>query len=337
MPIILNSSYKSPSYLFNSHLQTIVPSLLRKVKHVNYFRERIETDDNDFIDLDWLFSESKKLAIISHGLEGDSNRPYVKGLAKALKESGYDVLAWNFRGCSGEINKQLRFYHSGATEDLDHVINYALIKNNYKEIVLTGFSLGGNLTLKYLGERSNELNEVIKKAAVFSVPLNLHSSCNKISMPQNFLYSKRFLMRLKKKIQEKSMLLPEQIDIEGFKSIKTLKDFDDIYTAPLHGFKDAVSYYEACSSINFIKNIRIPTLIVNAKNDPFLSEDCFPEKEVAHHPFVFLESPDEGGHCGFFSNNKSGYYWSEIRAIEFLGTDFLSKNHRVQSNTISNI
>jgi predicted alpha/beta-fold hydrolase len=288
------------------------------VNDVIYTRERIETLDNDFLDLDWVLNDSDKLVVISHGLEGDSNRPYVKGLAKAFKNAGYEILAWNFRGCSGEVNKQLRFYHSGATEDLEHVINHAMNKKAYKEIILTGFSLGGNLTLKYLGERGNEIPVEIKKSVVFSVPLNLHSSCMEISKRENYIYSKRFLKRLKKKIQDKSMLIPKELSIAGFNKVKNLKDFDDKYTAPLHGFKDAVSYYKACSSLHFLDGITIPTLIVNAKNDPFLSKDCFPEEKLASHPNVYLEAPEEGGHCGFYTRNPKGLYWSEMRALEFI-------------------
>lgn len=322
MPVITQSSYKPPSYLFNGHLQTIYPAIFRKVKGINYEREKIKTTDEDFLNLDWLVTGSEKLAIISHGLEGDSQRPYVKGLAKALNKEGYDVLAWNFRGCGGEMNHTLRFYHSGATEDLDYIISHALAQKKYEEIIITGFSLGGNLTLKYLGERGATLHHKIKRSVVFSVPLNLYTSCLQISKPENFLYSSRFLKRLKQKVRSKSILLPDLINTNDFKNIKNLKDFDDFYTAPLHGFKDALAYYESCSAINFLKNISIPTLIVNAKNDPFLSPDCYPESLLKDHPFVYFEAPDEGGHCGFALKDSNGMYWSELRTLEFLNNGY---------------
>ena len=145
-------NYKRPSLLFSRHLETIYPALFRNVD-LNYQRERIATPDDDFLDLDWLKQGSKKLIIISHGLEGNSSRAYMKGMAKASSEKGFDVIAWNFRGCSDEMNKQLRFYHSGATDDLECVVAHAQ-RNGYTEIYLIGFSLGGNLTLKYLGERN---------------------------------------------------------------------------------------------------------------------------------------------------------------------------------------
>jgi predicted alpha/beta-fold hydrolase len=318
MPVIQKSTYKPPFYLFNGHFQTIFPAIFRKVKGIKYDREKIETKDKDFLDLDWSIVGSKKLAIISHGLEGDSHRPYVKGLAKALNKNGYDVMAWNFRGCGGEMNRTLKFYHSGATEDLDHIVLHALKNRKYEEITLTGFSLGGNLTLKYLGECGSNLHPEIKKSVVFSVPLNLYTSCLQISKPANFIYSSRFLKKLKKKVRSKSLLLPDLINTKDFKKIKNLKDFDDHYTAPLHGFKDALAYYESCSAINFLNSITIPTLIVNAKNDPFLSNDCYPDSLLIDHPCVYFEAPEQGGHCGFAQKNSQGYYWSELRALKFL-------------------
>jgi uncharacterized protein len=224
------------------------------------------------------------------------------------------VLAWNYRGCSEEMNRQLRFYHSGATDDLGLVINHAAQLNRYDEIYLIGFSLGGNMTLKYLGEE--KVCPLIKKAIVFSVPLHLESSCRKISRPSNRIYANRFLRSLKNKIRIKSRLM-SGLDTKPLEGIKTIMQFDDIYTAPLHGFKDAITYYTACSSINFIQKIEIPTLIVNTMNDPFLPEECIPVSLLKGHGFVKLETPARGGHVGFASFSKDGLYWSENRALQF--------------------
>lgn len=307
-------NYKPPFFLFNAHLETIFPSQFRKVKLPPYQRERIDTPDRDFIDLDWLKRGSKKLVIISHGLEGDSTRPYVKGMAKALSENGYDVLAWNYRGCSGEMNKALRFYHSGATDDLATVADHAA--PHYTEINLVGFSLGGNLTLKYLGEERTK-PERLKKAVVFSVPLDLHTSCIKISEPANWVYSRRFLRSLRKKVLEKSKIMHE-LDASGLKKVRTLYAFDDLFTGPIHGFKSALDYYTQSSSIRVVNNIQTPTLIVNAKNDPFLSSECYPNNLLKNHPQVTFESPERGGHVGFAQFTKNGLYWSEERVLEFL-------------------
>ncbi len=318
MPLIEKSEYQSPFYLFNSHLQTIVPSLLRKVKGVRYRRERISTPDGDFLDLDWSRQGFANLAIISHGLEGDSQRPYVKGMVKALNAHKWDVLAWNFRGCSGEMNRNLRFYHSGATDDLEHVIRYALACDCYETVALIGFSLGGNLTLKYLGEQSTNLPAAIRRSVVFSVPLCLSTSSDALSQRGNYIYERRFLNNLRKKIAAKSALMPDKLSLDLYKQVKRIKDFDDVYTAPLHGFKDAASYYQQCSSKEFLAHITIPTLIVNAKNDPFLSPECYPAAQVEELPHVFLEIPDEGGHCGFASYKLNGMTWSEGRTLRFL-------------------
>jgi predicted alpha/beta-fold hydrolase len=302
--------YTRPYFLFNNHIETIFPSVFRKVKLPSYKRERIVTPDDDFLDLDWLTQNSNKLVIISHGLEGNSSRPYIKGMAKVFYDKKYDVLAWNYRGCGDEMNKTLRFYHSGATDDLDIVVKHAGRK--YDFVFLVGFSLGGNITLKYLGEKGTE--SPVKGAAVFSVPLNLRSSCEKISMPGNFIYSRRFLKSLKKKVVDKSKLMKE-IDVMGIERITNLKDFDDRYTAPLHGFKDAIHYYESCSSLYFLKDIRVPTLVVNAKNDPFLSEDCYPEN--VDNKFIEFDYSQHGGHVGFAAFGQNGLYWSELRALRF--------------------
>ncbi|MDX1628013.1 MAG: alpha/beta fold hydrolase [Fulvivirga sp.] len=308
-------NYKRPKILFSGHLETIYPALFRKVKDITYKRERIHTPDGDFLDLDWVKNGSKSLVIISHGLEGSSDRAYMKGMARIMANHQYDVLAWNYRGCSEEMNKQLRFYHSGATDDLDLVVAHAKDKG-YDEINLVGFSLGGNLTLKYLGEKKRP---EIHRAITFSVPLDLHSSCDQISKPGNVLYSNRFLRNLKKKVRQKAQQMPE-LKTNDLHKIKTLIDFDDQYTAPIHGFKNAVHYYESCSAIGFLENIKIPTLIVNAANDPFLSDECYPRELLKDHRYVKLEVPRHGGHVGFASFSGDNTFWSEKRALHFIDT-----------------
>ena len=238
-------------------------------------------------------------------------------MARAFSSNGYDALAWNFRGCSDDVNLQLRFYHSGATEDLACVVQHA-IKKGYREIYLVGFSLGGNVTLKFLGEQKPYAE--IMKAVVFSTPLDLHTSCVKISKPANVVYSNRFLKSLKEKIIRKSLVRPE-LDIHGIEKIDNLLRFDDRYTAPLHGFKNALDYYTQCSSIHFLNTIEIPTLIVNAQNDPFLSDLCYPVKQLQGHSFVIFENPRYGGHVGFAQFNKNGLYWSEERAVSFFKSE----------------
>lgn len=335
--------YYPPFFQPTPHFQTIIPSVFRKVYGVNYQRERINTPDNDFLDLDWSLaanpqiktnqipplgvrgpnhvptSDVKGLVILSHGLEGETQRQYIKGMAKIFTENGYDVLAWNFRGCGDEMNKTPIFYHSGATYDLDLVVNHA-IKKGYTNINLIGFSLGGNLTLKYLGEKLPFPE--IKKAVVFSVPMDLAGSSTQISKPSNWIYEKRFLKSLEAKIQLKSKIFPDSIKTSFLGKIKTLQQFDDEYTSKLHGFINAKDYYAKNSSIIFVENITVPTLIVNAQNDPFLSKECYPIDKLSNHPFVKLEIPSNGGHCGFWQKGYTNFLWSEIRALDYIRNSY---------------
>lgn len=321
MPL-LRTSNDSPFWLPDGHFQSIYPSVFRKVANVSYVRERIVTPDNDFLDLDWSFTQKnteKKapLVILSHGLEGNSTRQYILGMVRMFVSEGYDCLAWNFRSCSGEMNLQPRFYHSGATEDLDLVVQTAM-KKGYETIYLTGFSLGGNLTLKYLGESGKNLPSLIRKAAVFSVPMDLKACSIAIEKPQNWIYLKRFLNSLKPKITSKGSLFPEHIDARKLAGIKTFYEFDDTYTAGLHGFDNADHYYAKCSSCFFVDTIAVPTLIVNAVNDPIVPPSSLPEKLINSLPNVWLELTERGGHCGFRPQRlKSGPYWSESRALSF--------------------
>jgi predicted alpha/beta-fold hydrolase len=318
MPLIEHSSYKAPFLLNNGHLQTILPAFLRKSGGRLYQRERINTTDDDFLDLDWARIGSGKIAIISHGLEGNSHRHYVIAMAAMLNQNGWDALAWNYRGCSGEINRQLRMYHNGSIDDLECVVNHVLKKGMHHAIALIGFSLGGNLTLVYLGSRGNDLDRKIGKSVVFSVPCDLRASAQLLATWKNKIYMEQFLVSLHSKIKAKMKIMPEVITDSHYYRIRNFKDFDDRYTAPIHGFKDAEDYWARCSSGQFIPEITIPTLIVNALNDPFLAEGCYPVLQASRSRYVYLETPASGGHVGFIRCARDGSYWSEMRAIEFL-------------------
>jgi predicted alpha/beta-fold hydrolase len=315
MPLIA-SQYKGLRFLKNGHIQTILPNLFRKISFLRPKKEEIDTPDNDFLELDWYRQGSKNLIILSHGLEGNSERTYMLGMAKVFYESGYDALAWNFRSCGSKVNKQLRFYHSGVSDDLDTVIAHVLEKHKqYDSIVLVGFSMGGNITLKYLGEKASDVSKKIKCAAVFSVPLDIASSSNRMSNFENKLYMARFIRKLKQKVIAKAPYFPQQLTYDNYHTIKQFKHFDDRYTAPIHGFKNAEDYWEKASSLPLLKSIAIPTLIVNAANDSFLGPECFPIDIAKNSAFVHLEIPESGGHVGFFQFQNP--YWSEIRALEF--------------------
>jgi len=312
------SDYHAPLGFRNGHRQSIFPTIFRKVHGVDYRRERIDTPDNDFLDLDWMAEKSDRLVIVSHGLEGNTTRTYIKGMVKAVTAAGFAALAWNFRGCGGSINRQPRLYHSGSYQDLAAVIEHIFRNYNYREINLVGFSMGGNISLIYSGRKGNAIDPRIKKCVVFSVPCDLKASSKAIGKPENRIYMKRFLRLLHAKIKAKKPDFPDLFSDQDYATIKNFYDFDNRYTAPLHGFTDADDYWRQCSSKQFIKGIRIPTLLVSALDDPFLARECFPFAEASANPQVTLETPQHGGHVGFVTFNRKNLYWSEARAVAFL-------------------
>ena len=316
MPII-QSTYKPPFWAKKSFVSTVFSGLARTVSGVLQTRERIELDDGDFIDVDWSYAEnpSDKVSILLHGLEGDAQRPYITGTAKLFNENGIDACAVNFRGCSGEPNRLYRSYHSGATEDLEAVINHVLEQEKYSEIYIKGISLGANMALKYAGERE-QLPKVLKGIVAVSSPCYLKGSCDALMSLKNRHYAIRFLGHLRDKIKPKLEQFPQDISIRDFNAIKTLVDFDEVYTSKAHGFKNALDYYEQSSSLQYLPSIAIPTLIINSLNDSFLSAECYPVKEAKQNPNLYLEMPKYGGHVGFI--DKKNVYYNERRALGFL-------------------
>ena len=320
MPIVSGSSYRAPLWLPGGHLQTIVPALCRRAGRVTTERERLELEDGDFLDLEWHREGRGKLAILSHGLEGNAGASYVQCMARSLIQGGWDVLAWNYRGCSSEMNRLPRFYHSGASEDLSAVIEHALRRHPAGQIDLVGFSLGGNLTLKYLGENGGRVSSRLGRAVAFSVPCDLACSSRALDTIFNReVYMRRFIQTLADKVRRKSAVFPDEMDPNGLDAIRTFREFDDRFTAPLHGFRDAEDYWERSSSKQFIADIKRPSLLVNTKNDPFLGPGCYPEDEAVQSECFHLEMPGEGGHVGFPSGGHD--FWMGQRAVRFLRGD----------------
>ncbi|MFW6324862.1 MAG: YheT family hydrolase [Desulfovibrionales bacterium] len=318
MPVIEKSTYKPPSLLPGGHLQTVYPVLFRKTPAVPYARERIETPDGDFLDIDWSRTGSSRVAFLSHGLEGCSDKKYIRSMVRVLNKAGWDCAALNFRGCSGEINRTPRLYHSGTTDDLHTALTHVLLTGRYMEATLVGFSMGGNQTLKYLGEDDAKIPSQVSSAVVFSVPCDLEGAAVVMAAPSNRIYMHYFLMSLRQKILLKKKKFPDKFDVRGLQAIRTFKEFDDRFTAPLHGFKDAHDYWHTCSSLRFLSDVSRPTLVVNAGNDPFLSPSCYPIRHAENNPFLFAENPAAGGHVGFPLVGADTVYWSEKRALQFL-------------------
>jgi predicted alpha/beta-fold hydrolase len=317
MPIQTPNYSGPPFYLFNGHLETIIPSLFRKVEGVKYRREKIITPDDDFLNLDWSEIGSDRLLVISHGLEGDSMRHYIMGLVKLFNSKGIDTLVWNNRSCGGEMNLKPILYHHGSSYDLDTTINHVLQMNRYREIYLSGISMGGAQTLKYLGEKGLDLNPLIKRAAVYSTPCNLPSSAATLKEKSNLFYKKKFLGKLKKKMIEKENQFPGLVDLELLLKVDDFDTFDTYFTAKIHGFKDANDFYRSVSADNWMTQIAIPCLILNALNDPLLGPACYPVELAKLKSEIHLEMPKYGGHTGFVRKGEE-FTYAEYRVLDFL-------------------
>ena len=324
MPVV-DSTYTPPPFLSGGHTQTLVSSLGRRVDFAYDHRERIETPDGDFLALHWAVPQSKdspdggsgRVAVLTHGLEGSVDRTYMRGMARALVRRGWTVCAWNLRGCGDAMNRRPITYHSGKTEDLAAVVSHVRTRG-YDDVSLVGFSLGGNLTLKYLGERSTQAAD-LRGAVAFSVPVDLEAASHRIAHWTNRHYTAYFLRSLREKIRTKADQHPGVVRTDALAHVRTLRDFDDAYTAPLNGFRTADTYYRRASSKPLLSDIAVPTLLVNAANDPFLADACYPWAAAQGHPHFSLEVPASGGHVGFVSLGNEEY-WSERRAASFLGT-----------------
>jgi hypothetical protein len=273
-------------------------------------------------------AKTPRLAIISHGLEGSMNRSYVTGMAHALVQAGWDVLTWNMRGCGGPPNKLPTWYHSGKSDDLAAIVNHALTLP-YTDVALVGFSVGGNITLKYLGEMSKDCSSRLKKAVVFSVPVDLRGSAEQLAKPRNRLYMEYLLRPLRTRMREKARQYPTLFDIKGLDTIKTFREFDERYTAPMHGFRSVDEYWDTSSSMHYLSRVPVPTLAISAQDDPFLSRSCFPVERIRDIPHILFETPAHGGHVGFLDSYSLGSTWAEKRAVEFLAGSEEPLVHRV--------
>jgi predicted alpha/beta-fold hydrolase len=328
---LIDSTYAAPKGFANPHVQTIWAGKLRRVDAPPYQRERLELGDGDFLDLDHLppapSAEPRGTVVISHGLEGSAARPYVRGMARALSEDGWHAVAWNFRGCSGEMNRLLPMYHAGRTDDLDAVLRHvhdAAPPGLPKRLALVGFSLGGSLTLRYLGEQGRDYasgplpphRAAIRAAACFSVPTDLAASAAHFDRVEAFLYTTYFMRSLRRKVFAKAEQFPGQLDTTPLRSSRTVRAFDEAYTAPLHGFAGADDYYARTSAGPVLEHIRVPTLLVSAEDDPFLPPSCYPRESAKRSEAFHLEVPRRGGHVAFVSAGEA--YWSERRAASFL-------------------
>lgn len=317
MPLIQQSDYRPPLFFKNPHIQSVFPQIFRKIEGVSYIRERIKTPDDDFIDLDWSSVKSSRCVILAHGLEGTTMRPYMLGMVNAFHKKGWDTVSMSFRGCSGEPNRFLRSYHHGVSDDLATVVDH-VAGRSYAKIAVVGFSLGGNVLLKYLGERNLEKPQSLCGGVAISAPCDLRSCAAKMDHKSRAFYTKHFLRMLHDKLVEKKKLFPDLVNDDRYETISTFREYDNRYTAPFHGFSDSSDYYAKAASLPFLASITTPTLLLNAQDDPFLTPECSPESIASNSTSLFLETPENGGHVGFIAFNKGGEYWHETRSVSFL-------------------
>lgn len=318
MPYLHQSSFRPPFFLRNRHLQTLFPQKLRRIRGVRYSLERIGTPDGDFLDLDWSRKGGSRCAVLFHGLEGHTKRPYMLGMVRVFNRAGWDAVAVNLRGCSGEPNLLPRAYHQGSSDDVATVMTHVAATGNYTSLAGIGFSLGGNIVLKYLGEEQWEKPAALSAAVAISAPTDLSSCADTMHRRENRRYLRYFLTMLSEKIIAKHARFPEQLPVEGLDTIRSFTEFDNRYTAPLNGFASAEEYWERCSSLPLLPAINIPTLMISALDDPMLSPQCIPGEPARSHPFLTLETPRHGGHVGFMGQGHRGNYWHEIRSLAFV-------------------
>ncbi|MGG6231402.1 YheT family hydrolase [Tenacibaculum sp. SDUM215027] len=286
---------------------------------INYHRKRVTTWDADFIDLDFSFIGSKTLVLLIHGLEGSSESNYMITTSNHLNSIGFDTVCMNLRGCSGEDNLLLETYHSGKTDDVDFVIKHLTNNYNYENIIIIGFSLGGNLTLKYLGEYSDIPSEV-KGGVAVSVPVDLTSSQAELNKLKNKIYLSEFLRTMKLKLLQKAEKFPDfKLNKELLFKASKFRHLEKQYTVPVFDFKSSEDYWQKASAKPFIPEIKAPTLLINALDDSFLSQECYPVKEAKEMKNFHLLTPNYGGHVGFmssFSNTENR--WLEQQIAQFI-------------------
>jgi predicted alpha/beta-fold hydrolase len=320
------STYAAPWWLPGGDLQTIYAYAFRFNDLIEYRRERWETPDGDFIDLDFVDSngESTKLLVLFHGLEGCSRSHYALATMARVGQLGWRGVVPHFRGCSGEANRLPRSYHSGDSAEIDWILRRLKSQNPHCDLYVVGVSLGGNMLLKWLAESGQAAREIVRRAAAISAPMDLSVAAQVLDFGyRKIIYTRTFLRSLRQKVLRKITAYRIGIDIENVLACSTFRAIDNLYTAPFHGFADAEDYWTRSSSKPLLRQIQVPTLLLNARNDPFLPQLALPTRSEVSDS-VLLEYPASGGHVGFVSGPFPGSLdWLPRRIVKFFSAEQL--------------
>ena len=315
----MSAPFKPAWWCRNPHLQTILPNRLRRRPAVAFQRERIELPDGDFVDIDWTPNTGGPIVLLLHGLQGSSESRYARSLARSFQRAGWRAAVIHFRGCSGEPNRLPRSYHSGETGDIAQVAQLLRAREPQTPLAAVGVSLGGNVLLKWLGESAG--SAPLAAAVAISVPFLLNRAADRLETGFARLYQWELLYSLRRALEVKRRAVDLPLAPGAFARLKRMRDFDDHVTAPLHGFRDAAHYYAESSSRQYLRYIAVPTLLIQARDDPFMTPDVIPEAaELSAH--VTLDVQLHGGHVGFVAGAWPWRprYWLEERVPEFLRT-----------------
>jgi predicted alpha/beta-fold hydrolase len=312
-------AFKPAWWLPNSHLQTMWPVIFKQnSESLPLRRERIELPDGDFVDLDWCgYYPGAPIVLVLHGFEGSIDSHYAKGMLQSIQEQGWQGVFMHFRGCSGEPNRLQRGYHSGDTSDVAFVVAKLRENQPNRPIAAVGYSLGGNILLKWLGE--TQANNPLTAAVAISVPFELNKAAKRITKGFSRIYEYILVKAARERLMKKFKQVPSPIDEAILTSIHAIHELDYHYTVPVHGFESVDEYYQYSSSRQYMRHIKVPTLVVHAKDDPFMTEDVIPAS-IELSSSVTLELTETGGHVGFVSGRLpwKPVYWLEQRVPSFL-------------------
>lgn len=316
----MSHSYKAYGLFKNGHFNTLYGHFFDRPEALPFKREKLVHDLGFSLYLDWVQRQNNKLIIFTHGLESSSHARYISSMGQQFLQEGYDVLAWNCRNCAqGQKFDKLAYYHSGISEDLAYVVDHVIASKRYDNIVLVGFSMGGNILLKYLGEQADNLPSEIQRAMAISSPVDLLSSSHVLLQFPNQIYGRNFLKTILQKMKENPEdLIHYGLCLEQILQCKNLRDFDHLFTAPVHGFNSQDDYYQQASALAFLPHIKVPYCLINAYDDPFLAQTCYPRNEEVGNVNMQTLYPKFGGHIGFNNPRIKGCSWLDQQALNFL-------------------